>query len=86
MPRDFPRPKIVSVANVVKRDRVCVSLCFLHIEREESARRGQMLLKEDEGAGRLLWLREQLCCASKYSLEPEPVTQDRVSTLTHCLC
>lgn len=35
--------------------------------REESASRGQVLLRGDEGARWLLWLWEQLCCASKYS-------------------
>lgn len=33
--RDFPRPKIVSVANVVKCDHVCVLLC-LRTWRERS--------------------------------------------------
>lgn len=48
MLRDLPSPKNVSVANVVKRDSVGV-----HMEGEESARRGQVFVREDEGAGRL---------------------------------
>lgn len=62
---DSPGPEIVSVANVVKRDGVlcvCRRVCA-HGERGVGEERTGVA-----GApGWLLWPREQLCCATKYS-------------------